>query len=70
MVAALGNRNETVRVIDAVRRSIARSAPRCVLVPGLDHAHGSVPAPERGHVPERDHEHGHGPSHAKFDRPF
>jgi hypothetical protein len=31
----------------------------CVLVHGLDHAHGSVPAPERGHVPGRDHENEH-----------
>src|SRR5687768_9605129 len=27
-----------------------RGPYRCVLVHGLDHAHGSVPAPERGHV--------------------
>jgi hypothetical protein len=52
----------------------------CVLVHGLDHAHGSVPAPERGHVPGRDHGHGqvHAHGHAMatafhptgFDRPF
>jgi hypothetical protein len=35
----------------------------CVLVHGLDHAHGSVPAPERGHVPGRDDEHEHEHEH-------
>jgi hypothetical protein len=65
MVAALGNRNEIVKVFDAVRRSGVDEVR--VLVHGLDHAHGSVPAPERGHVPGRDHEneneHGRGHEH-------
>jgi hypothetical protein len=40
----------------------------CVLVHGLVHAHGSVPAPERGHVPGRDdeNEHEHGHEHHRF----
>jgi hypothetical protein len=44
-----------------------------VRVHGVDHGHGIVPVPERGHDHGRDHVHGHdhGNVHVTgFDRPF
>jgi len=44
-VAALGNGNDTVILIDAV--DACRVRPE--IAHGVDHTHGIVPVPERGH---------------------
>jgi hypothetical protein len=76
IVAALGNGNDAVDVIDAVDAqgsinfSIATNwsmlerdrllpSAGCILVHGIDHVHGVVPVPERGHDHAGDHVHVH-----------
>jgi len=70
IVAALLNGSDLVKVFDAVRRSgalsfVQRATVRSReatqrLVYGIDHGHGMVPVPERGHDHGRDHVHRHG----------
>jgi hypothetical protein len=62
MVAALGNRNEPVKLFDAARTALAGA--RCV--PGLDHAHGGVPDPERGDGDRDGSDHERGYEHPRF----
>jgi hypothetical protein len=58
-VIALVNGSDSVNVVDAIRFESR------VLVHGMDHGHGVVPAHERGHDYGSDHvdAHGHGSGH-------
>ena len=60
-----GLRADCVPRHNAQKRTPVLTVTVGMLVHGLDHAHGSGPAPERGHVPG-DHEHEHGHEHHRF----
>jgi hypothetical protein len=58
IVTALLNGSDIVKVNDAVKRYRSLSSHVACSFTGVDHGHGFVPAPERGHAHARDHAHG------------